>query len=178
MTALDNYWKNISPLHVFSSGTSTYGLQHPFEIPLIFVGAFFLITMAAPGKWLLVMWFLAAFLPGALSTNQPNALRTLLAAPFFSICSGLGAIEIMTSIEARKRIWYGIVSFGLLFDIFPSMHSINHTLWSTPTRNALAFGDGYEQMITYVETTNLCMTALLSPGITGARIFLCFIEQG
>ena len=119
MTALDNYWKNISPLHVFSSGTSTYGLQHPFEIPLIFVGAFFLITMAAPGKWLLVMWFLAAFLPGALSTNQPNALRTLLAAPFFSICSGLGAIEIMTSIEARKRIWYGIVSFGLLFDIFP-----------------------------------------------------------
>ena len=149
MTALDNYWKNISPLHVFSSGTSTYGLQHPFEIPLIFVGAFFLITMAAPGKWLLVMWFLAAFLPGALSTNQPNALRTLLAAPFFSICSGLGAIEIMTSIEARKRIWYGIESFGLLLIFF--LYAFYQSYFVVnPTRNALAFGDGYEQMITYV----------------------------
>lgn len=149
MAILDNYWKNVAPLHVFASGTSTYGLQHPFEIPFIFVGILFLITIPAPGKWLLIVWFLAALLPGALSTNQPNALRTLLAAPFFSICSGLGAISIMTSIGERKRLWYGIVPFGLLlvfffYAFYQSYFVVN------PTRNALAFGDGYEQMIAYV----------------------------
>lgn len=148
-TAADNYWKNISPLQVFASGTSTYGLQHPFEIPLIMVGLLFFIAFPQPGKWLLIVWFLASFLPGALSTNQPNALRTLLGSPFFSVCSGIGAVQILKAIDERKRIWYGIVPFGLmllyfLYTFYQSYFIVN------PTRNALAFGDGYEQMIRYV----------------------------
>ena len=150
MAALDNYWKNISPLHVFASGTSTYGLQHPFEIPLIFAGLLFLITTPLPAKWLLIAWFLAAILPGALSTNQPNALRTLLGAPFLSICSGIGAIEVMIAIGQRKRLWYGLLPFSalllfFLYAFYQSYFIVN------PTRNALAFGDGYEQMIGYVQ---------------------------
>lgn len=151
MAALDNYWKNISPLHMFSSGTSTYGLQHPFEIPFIFVGLFFLITMPVSGKWLLIAWFLAAFLPGALSTNQPNALRTLLGAPFLSICSGVGAVELWRSIEPRKRIWHGLVPFILILTFFLSSFYQSYFIVN-PTRNALAFGDGYEQMVRYVRS--------------------------
>ncbi len=148
--AADNYWKNISPLHVFASGTSTYGLQHPFEIPFIAVGLLFFISFPHPGKWLLIIWFLASFIPGALSTNQPNALRTLLGSPFFSVCSGIGAVQIFKAIEQRKRIWYGAVPFGLmllyfLYTFYQSYFIVN------PTRNALAFGDGYEQMIRYVQ---------------------------
>lgn len=150
-TAADNYWKNISPLQVFASGTSTYGLQHPFEIPLIVVGLLFFVSFPQPGKWLLIVWFLAAFLPGALSTNQPNALRTLLGSPFFSVCSGIGAIEILKAMDQRKRLWHGVAPFGVmllyfLYTFYQSYFIVN------ATRNALAFGDGYEQMVRYVKT--------------------------
>lgn len=149
-TAADNYWKNISPLQVFASGTNTYGLQHPFEIPTIVAGLIFFVSFPQPGKWLLIVWFLAAYLPGALSTNQPNALRTLLASPFFSICSGIGAVEILRAMDERKRIWRGFVPFGVtllyfLYTFYQSYFIVN------ATRNALTFGDGYEQMIRYVK---------------------------
>lgn len=147
--AVHNYWKNISPLHVFASGTTTYGLQHPFEIPLSFVGIIVLLGFSSPSKWILMAWFMAAFLPGALSTNQPNALRTLLAAPLFSICSGIGAIQLYNVIEKRKRFLYGAVSFGLLFAFFIYTFYQSYFIVN-PTRNALAFADGYEQMIAYV----------------------------
>lgn len=151
MTAFDNYWKNISPLHVFSSGTSTYGLQHPFEIPFIFIGILFLVTYPNPFKWVLIAWFAAAFLPGALSTNQPNALRTLLGSPFLSICSGIGAVELFFSVEKNKRFRFGIVPFGLLFIFFFYAFYQSYFIVN-PARNSLAFGDGYEQMIRYVKS--------------------------
>ncbi|MCL4200468.1 hypothetical protein KJZ67_03995 [Patescibacteria group bacterium] len=148
--AADNYWKNIAPLHVFESGTSAYGLQHPFEIVTIAIGVLYIINFSHPSKWLLISWFLAAFLPGALSTNQPNALRTLLASPFLAICSGLGAAELMLAIERKRRLFYGVIPFALLLVYF--FYAFYHSyLIVNPTQNALAFGDGYEQMIRYVK---------------------------
>lgn len=149
--AMDNYWKNIAPLHVFESGTSSYGLQHPFEIATIAIGLLYMITFTHSAKWLLIAWFLAAFLPGALSTNQPNALRTLLGAPFLSICSGIGAVELINLIERKRRVLYGVIPFTLLlayffYSFYQSYFIVN------PTRNALSFGDGYEQMIEHIKT--------------------------
>lgn len=151
MTAVDNYWKNITPLHIFESGTNTYGLQHPFEIPLIFIGILYMATYAHPAKWIIIAWLISSFLPGALSTNQPNALRTLLAAPIFSLFSGIGAVELLGSIEKRKRLLFGVAPFSLLIIFF--MYTFYQSYFIVnPTRNALAFADGYEQMITYVRT--------------------------
>ena len=127
MTAIDNYWKNITPLQIFESGTGPYGLQHPFEIPLMFIGLLYLLQYANPAKWILIAWLFSAFLPGALSTNQPNALRTLLAAPIFSLFSGLGAIEFLEAIEKRKRLLFGIVPFSLSI-IFSCILFIKRTL--------------------------------------------------
>lgn len=163
MTAIDNYWKNISPLHVFSSGTDTYGLQHPFEIPFIFIGILFFMTYPNPFKWILVAWFAAAFLPGALSTNQPNALRTLLGSPFLSICSGIGAVELFFSIEKNKRFRFGIVSFGLILIFFFYAFYQSYFIVN-PTRNALAFGDGYEQMIRYVKSKEVQYDRIIISG--------------
>lgn len=148
--AADNYWKNIAPLHVFESGTSSYGLQHPFEIVTITIGLIYIVSFPQLSKWLLISWFLAAFLPGALSTNQPNALRTLLGSPFLAICSGLGAVQLMSIIERKRRLLYGIIPFMLLLIYFS--YTFYHSYFIVnPTRNALAFGDGYEHMIKYVK---------------------------
>lgn len=163
MTAVDNYWKNISPLHVFSSGTDTYGLQHPFEIPFIFIGILFFMTYPNPFKWILIAWFAAAFLPGALSTNQPNALRTLLASPFLSICSGIGAVELFFSVEKSKRVRFGIVPFFLLLTFFFYAFYQSYFIVN-PTRNSLAFGDGYEQMIRYVKSKEVLYDQVVISG--------------
>lgn len=149
MTAVDNYWKNITPLQVFESGTNTYGLQHPFEIPLLFLGVLFLFRYENPEKWIFIAWLASAFLPGALSTNQPNALRTLLASPIISLLSGIGAVEFFSVVEKRKRILFGVIPFSLLIMYFLYVFYQTYFIVN-PTRNALAFGDGYEQMIEYV----------------------------
>jgi len=151
MGAADNYWKNIAPLHVFASGTMTYGLQHPFEIPLIFIGLLFLAYLSTPIKWILIAWFLAAILPGAFSTNQPNALRTLLGAPFLALLSGLGAVELFYSIEKSKRVLFGYIPFTLLFLYFFYAFYQSYFI-ANPTKNSLAFGDGYKQMVSYVRS--------------------------
>lgn len=151
MGAADNYWKNIAPLHMFADGTMTYGLQHPLELPFILIGIIFLLSLTTPIKWVLVAWFLSAILPGAFSTNQPNALRTLLGAPFLSLCAGLGAVELMRAIDKTKRTIIGYIPFSLLgifffYAFYQSYFVVN------PNKNARAFGDGYKQMITYVRS--------------------------
>lgn len=151
MGAADNYWKNIAPLQMFASGTNTYGLQHPFEIPVLFIGLIVILSLTTPLKWILLVWFMAAILPGAFSTNQPNALRTLLGSPFLSLTAGIGAVELFMSIEKSKRKLFGYIPFTLLciyffYAFYQSYFIVN------PTRNALAFGDGYKQMVTYVRS--------------------------
>lgn len=148
--AAHNYWKNIAPLHVFSSGTSGYGLQHPIEIPLIIIGAIVFFEMNVPLKWVLLVWFLSSYIPGAISTNQPNALRTLLASPFLSILSGLGAVALYQSLEPKRRFLFAVVPFGLL--LWYTLFTFSHVYFTdNPVKNALSFGDGYKQMVTYVK---------------------------
>lgn len=148
--ALHNYWKNIAPLHVFSSGTSGYGLQHAIEIPLIIVGLLAFIGLAAPLKWVLLAWFASSYLPGAISTNQPNALRTLLASPLLSILSGLGAVTIYELMERKRRFVYLLLPFTFL--LWHTMFTFYHVYFiDNPVKNALGFGDGYKQMVEYVK---------------------------
>lgn len=149
--AAHNYWKNVSPLHVFSSGTSGYGLQHPIEISLIIIGAIIFFEMNIPLKWILLVWFLSSYLPGAISTNQPNALRTLLAAPFLSILSGLGAVALYQSLEPKRRFLFALMPLGFL--LWYTLVTFSHVYFiDNPVKNALGFGDGYKQMISFVKT--------------------------
>lgn len=144
VTVIENYWKNISPHNLFVTGTGTYGALYPFEIILIPIGiiAWYLLLTARVRR-LFIIWTFTAFLPGAFSINQPNTLRTLVAAPALSLITGFAIIALF------QRWKYSLVGILILlafsFPTFLTAYFINN-----PTHNALAFADGSKQMVSYV----------------------------
>ena len=150
-TILENYAKNISYRNLFLTGTGTYGTLYPFEILFIPLGLIALLYVSRFSMYLILIWLVTAFLPGALSVNQPNTLRTLIAAPVFSILSGLG---IWYSLKKSVKLQFGATTFFALFVLFlwvsfPKFY--NAYFYENPNKNALSFGDGYKQMFAYVK---------------------------
>jgi len=153
-TVFDNYGKNISPRNLFITGTGTYGALYPFESILIPLGILSLFSLSQFSTYLIIVWALTAFLPGAFSVNQPNTLRTLIAAPVFAILSGLGIYRICLFILDKRRnqivaFFVMVILFSLFAEDFPRFHDAYFV--DNPTKNAIAFGDGYKQMVTYVK---------------------------
>jgi len=151
-TVIDNYAKNISPHNLFVTGTGTYGALFPFEALLVPLGLVMLATLSKFPRLIVWVWLIAAFLPGALSTKQPNTLRTLVAAPAFALLSGLGVAYLVTRMKEKAGMYIGAVSFSVLalwfLFAFPRFHYAYFV--DNPTNNAVAFADGNKQMVTYV----------------------------
>lgn len=149
-TVVENYWKNISPHNLFVTGTGTYGALYPFDMILVPVGLAFLFTLRPFSAALLLIWLVTAFLPGAFSINQPNTLRTLVAAPAFALLSGFGwyflSSLVKPSAYAKGCLYLlTVLMLGLSFPKFYHAYFVNN-----PTNNALAFADGTKQMAEYV----------------------------
>lgn len=151
-TAIENYAKNFSPSHIFLTGTGSGGLLYPFEIPFFFLGIFVFFRLKTSKKWIIAAWFISAPLVGAFTTDQPNALRTLPNAPIFSLISALGFIEILKRV---KNIFFRRVFLGAMGIIF--LFSFTRFLFSYfdhyPKIASLHFGDGYKQMVHFLEAT-------------------------
>lgn len=152
VTVFENYGKNISPQNLFITGTGTYGALYPFEAILFPLGIFALSGFTRFGGMLVLVWLVTAFLPGAFSVNQPNTLRTLVAAPAFSLLSGLGILYTIRVVRKNFAPW-GVTAalsvIALLFIAsFPKFHYAYFV--DNPSNNALSFGDGYKQMAAYV----------------------------
>ncbi len=152
-TVIENYGKNLSPRNLFVTGTGTYGTLYPFEIILIPLGIIAVFSLSRFSTLVTLVWLFTAFLPGAFSVNQPNTLRTLIAAPVFSLISGLGIYYALSKVKTYRTKWHlplTIVIFLLMIlQAFPKFH--NAYFVDNPRNNALSFGDGYKQMIEYVK---------------------------
>ncbi len=148
ITAFENFAKNVSYRNLFVSGTGTYGALHTFELPLIIIGFAGLFALPAFTRWLFVLWGITAFLPGALSVNQPNTLRTLVAAPFFAFVSGLGIMRLLSVRNAALRTAGAVALAVAAVTAYPVFMSAYFT--DNPTNNALSFADGQKQMVSYV----------------------------
>ncbi len=174
-TIIENYSKNISYRNLFVTGTGTYGTLYPFEIillPLGFISLFFISRFSA---YLILVWLITSFLPGAFSVNQPNTLRTLIAAPVFSILSGLG---LWLLLEKSKKYTFGTIAILGLFCMcinfsFPRFYRAY--FYENPSKNALAFGDGYKQMVAYVQSNeHLYDTIVISGYYWRPYIFMLY----
>lgn len=146
-TIISNYFENFSYTQVFVKGTGAMGLLYIFELPLFIAGIYYLFRAGSPSKWIFIAWFLSAPLPGALTTDQPNALRTLLNAPMFSLMSGIGFWQILGLFRNKRFIYllFSILVFGFYF-----MNFIKNYFYLYPRTHSADFGDGYKQMVNYV----------------------------
>lgn len=149
LTSLENYGKNLSFEHIFIKGTGSFGLQHLVEIPFLYLGIYMLFKMKNKEKWLYITWLLTAPLPGALSLDQPNALRTLPNAPMFSLLSGIGILSTVSDYKSKFARYALTGALCILFSVSLYKFTMKYFI-EYPSKNSLAFGDGYKQMISYV----------------------------
>lgn len=154
-TVIENYWKNISPHNLFVTGTGTYGALYPFDAVLLPIGLLYLFSHQPASAYLILLWLFCAFLPGAFSINQPNTLRTLIAAPVFAILSGFGLTYVISLIRRKPRFKSITISVLVILifwfiQAFPKFHYAYFV--NNPANNALAFADGTKQMVGYVKT--------------------------
>ncbi|OGG01341.1 hypothetical protein A2Z33_02925 [Candidatus Gottesmanbacteria bacterium RBG_16_52_11] len=146
-TIAENYAKNLSPKHVFLTGTGSGGLMYLYELPLLLLGIATLLRLTSPVKWIIAVWAFSAFLPGALSQNQPNALRTLAASPVLSVFSALGFIVLTAYPGNTHRIVRRIMLIGFTGLVVSAAITFFGGYLNYMTLGSLAFGDGYRQMV-------------------------------
>lgn len=150
-TIIENYGKNISPHNLFVTGTGTYGALYPFEIILLLFGFFSLLSLSRFSACIILTWLFSAFLPGALSINQPNTLRTLIAAPAFAILSGLGLQKLLTVLPKKSMLSFYTMTFLITLYIHDFPKFLHAYFVDNPSNNAVTFGDGNKQMVEYVK---------------------------
>jgi len=158
-TVAYNYLQNISPVFLFINGTEPHGLLYLWELPLLFLGLYALFRLNGSTKWILFAWLLAAPLAGALTKDQPNALRTLIGAPAFVMVSALGVREGLGMLG--KLGWLGKLGklgslgglgmFGILVTVFAVRFFFLY-FDLVPRTRPMDFGDGYPQMAKYAQS--------------------------
>lgn len=148
-TVISNYFKNFSYMQIFVKGTGGMGLLYIFELPFFLIGIYYLFKAKTSTKWVLIAWFLSAPLAGALTTDQPNSLRTLLNAPMFSMMSGIGFWQIL-KIFRSNRLKYLFLAFSIVVFIFYFSKFLNNYFYLYPQSRSIYFGDGHKQMLEYV----------------------------
>lgn len=147
-TAIQNYLRNFSPEYIFINGTGPMGLLYIIEAPFFFLGIYWLFALKNSFKWIFIVWFFTANLAGGLTTDQPNALRTLLNAPIFSLFSAFGFLGVMGALKGRIRKIFLYASGFLLAVFFVRFIFLYFDYY--PRVNSLHFGDGYKQMVSYI----------------------------
>lgn len=149
ITAGENYLKNLSPQHIFFTGTDSFGLLYPFEIPFFILGIYYLARLKNGAKWIAIAWLISTPLVGALSTDQPNSLRTLPNAPMFALLSALGMFGLLSLLKNYKTraVFFSGTAIIILLSIKGFMSNYFDTY---PKANSLHFGDGYKQIVEFV----------------------------
>jgi len=151
-----NYLAHFSPDFLFISGAEHrqhhaqgVGELYKIQAPFLLIGLYFLFSRKEKHRWILLAWLLLSFVPVATTKDSiPNALRTLIAAPFFEMISAYGFFEILKVLDKKKRIIIVILStliliceMGLYLKNYYTTYAIKYSRdWQY----------GYKQVMAYV----------------------------
>lgn len=92
------------------------GLLYIWEMPLVILGIIVLIRTKGDSriKKLIFLWFLAAPLASALTTDAPHAMRSYTFLPTWQIFSALGLFWIFNKLKSKKKLEFTLLAFGLI----------------------------------------------------------------
>ncbi len=108
---LEGYFSHFKPSWLFTnSGGEPFkiprtGLLYVWEIPLIILGILaFLMSRetSSKAKWLVLLWFFLAPLPGAIATQAPHAMRSYNFLPTWQIFSSFGLVYTLNALKKLK----------------------------------------------------------------------------
>lgn len=157
-----NYLSHFSPIWLFSNtGLDSFkapgiGLLHLFEIPLIPIGVFFLISRKFDKKIkiLLVVWIFIAPIGGSISTGAPQAMRFYNVLPTFQLLSSLGFIYLIGLLKkdgARKAF----VAVFLVVAAVSVIYFCRQYFIEFPKTSSASFQYSLSKAVPYVLQNNL-----------------------
>lgn len=120
-----------------------------WELPFIIVGIVFLIKNKLQGRGVIFWWFLTAPIAAALTTDVPNAVRSLLFLPSFQFFTAFGIYSIYKKLKSRAIVQLFNCSIVLIiiasFVYYYQMYFIHYPLESSQN-----WQYGYKQAVNYV----------------------------
>jgi len=155
-----NYMAHFTPQFLFFSGAphkqhhvQNMGELYLFQAPFLFFGLFALFKFKKKFKGLLLTWVLLAFIPVSVTNDSiPHALRTLIAAPFYQLVSGLGfvfSLRLLTKFSIPFKIVLGVTLFIVV------IVSIGNYLYNYYQKYPVAYSRdwqyGYKQAVDYID---------------------------
>lgn len=92
-----------------------FGMLYIWDIPLILLGIHFLIKRRNRFIVALIVFFLLAPLPSAITTGTPHPVRAIAMAPSFHIFAATGFVLLLSKIYNKKVKYLFLASFLLFF---------------------------------------------------------------
>lgn len=155
---VSGYLAHYNPNFLFVSGDSIgrhavsgMGELYVFEAPLIILGLLYLVRRKNKNSKFLLTWLLVAGIPPATATPTPHALRGLSFIPVWSIIAACGLNSFLMS-----KISQGVKKIGIVTILFLASYNLVtylHLYYKHyPKERALDWGDGYKEMINFVDS--------------------------
>ncbi len=154
-----NYLAHFTPQFLFISGAphkqhhvQNIGELYYFQAPFLLAGLFALFYLRNIFKGLLFAWLLLAFVPVAVTNDSiPHALRTLIAAPFYQLISGLGFVFSLTWFKRFSKILKISVIVILLIAVIGQFTYYLYQYYKVyPIAYSRDWQYGYKQAVDYI----------------------------
>jgi 4-amino-4-deoxy-L-arabinose transferase-like glycosyltransferase len=125
-----SYFAHWNPDFLFFHGDSgvqhhavNMGMLYLWDLPFILIGLYALLNKRTKRSLLLLIIFLIAPLPAAISTGSPHPVRAIAMAPELSIFAALGVYYLFfQDKKIRNKIFLSVVSLLLLFNFAYYLH--------------------------------------------------------
>ncbi|HUV71845.1 MAG TPA: glycosyltransferase family 39 protein [Clostridia bacterium] len=156
--SLQNYFSNLSPYYLFFRGGSHYQFSLPdhellylVTLPFVIAGILKVLKGRAEEK-VLLFWFLAAFLPSAITRDAPHALRTILILPAPMLLTALGLEWIDKKITPRSVFKGKLLLVVLVFSVLVSFGEWWKDYWQIyPKTYSWAWQYGYKEAVLFIK---------------------------
>lgn len=129
------------------------GLLYFFELPLLFLGIWYLLKIDRKVVFFLIGWVIIAPIGSALTFDDvPNLQRTLMVFPALSIISGSGFLYLLFLFYKKRLIGKALITFTFLLvlcniSLYLHQYYIHAVVYRPWYRQ-----DGYKQLVSVVNT--------------------------
>lgn len=155
---INNYLSHFTPDFLFINGAPHHqhhvqnvGQMYLFQLPLLFVGLWWLFRSQNRWRWLLSSWILLGFIPVAVTNDSiPHALRTLITLPAFLLICAVGGVKSVEYLKGKKLLAPGLVFTTLI--VGTSVYFYLYNLLNVyPVNYSRDWQYGYQQVVDYIQ---------------------------
>lgn len=155
---LTNYIAHFTPNFLFLSGAphkqhhvQNIGELYFFQLPLLFLGLYFLFKSKQFFKWLIITWLLVSFIPVSVTNDSiPHALRTLIAVPTYQLICAFGLDKVFLFFRKKKINFLLFIIPLLLLAFIQFIYYLYNYYQIYPRNYSKDWQYGYKQVVEFI----------------------------